>query len=67
MVGLLIVITKFAFRGSMIVKITSCRMNVIRGGFIRSYMSWEFVRLTVSSHITAPGTIKAYAKVENQL
>jgi hypothetical protein len=66
MVGLLIVITKFAFKRSMTVKITSSRMNVIRGGFIRSYMSWEFVRLTVSSHITIPGTIKAYAKLKIQ-
>jgi hypothetical protein len=63
----LIVIIKFAFRRSRTVKRTSSRMNVIKGGFIRSYMSWEFVRLTISSHITVPGTIKAYARVENPI
>jgi len=42
-------------------------MNAIRGGFIKSYMSWEFVRLTVNSHITAPGTIRAYARLENPM
>ena len=43
------------------------RANVIVGGFIKSYISWEFVRLTVNSHITAPGTIKAYAMVKNPI
>jgi hypothetical protein len=61
------VTVKFAFRRSIMVKRTSSRMNEIKGGFIRSYMSWEFVRLTVSSHITVPGTIKAHAKVENPI
>jgi hypothetical protein len=41
-VGLLTVTVKFAFRRSIMVKRTSSRMNVIKGGFIKSYMSWEF-------------------------
>jgi hypothetical protein len=61
------VTVKFAFRRSIMVKRTSSRMNEIKGGFIKSYMSWEFVRLTVNNHITVPGTIKEYAKVENPI
>lgn len=37
------------------------------GGFIRSYISWEFIRLTVSNHINALGTIRLYAKLENPI
>jgi len=65
--GLLIMTTIFTFKKAIAIKRIRSKMNVVNGGLKRSYQSWEFVRLTVSSHIIAPGTSRAYAKVDKPI
>jgi len=59
--------TTFTFRKAIVIKRIRSKMNVANGGLKRSYQSWEFVRLTVSSHIIAPGTTRAYARVDKPI
>jgi hypothetical protein len=52
------VTVKSALEKNMIATRSSSSINVTKGGLNKSYGSWECARLTVSNHITEPGSIK---------